>query len=107
MEETYTFIYCMIHDDGCIIKGNHPYVPDGYTMRHSDKCEYIDWYNMGVIKYNGCNFDIVEDVRINYDRYGGGFMFIGYTNTLTDTSGHIIENDLLDKWIEDIVANVE
>ena len=48
-------------------------------MRHCDKCESCDWYNMGVIRYIGSNFDIVESVTVDYDRYGGGFMFIGYT----------------------------
>ena len=70
----YTFIYCMMHDDGLIIEGNH-------TMRHCDNCEPCNWYNMGVIRYNGSTFDIVESVTVDYDRYGGGFMFIGYTDT--------------------------
>ena len=98
----YTFIYCMKHNDGCIIKGNHPYVPAGYSMRHSDHCESGDWYNMGVIRYNGSNFEVVEKMRVDYDRYGGGFMFIGYTNTLTDENGHRCENALLEKWVEKI-----
>jgi len=92
----------MMHDDGLIIEGNHPYVPEGYTMRHCDKCESCDWYNMGIIRYNGSNFDIVESVTVDYDRYGGGFMFIGYTDTLTDMKGNMVENDLLNKWIEEI-----
>lgn len=101
----YTFIYCMMHDDGIIIKGNHPYIPDGYFMQHSEKCESCDWHNTGLIKYNGSNFDVVERVRVNYDKYGGGFMFIGYTKTLTDENGNIVENELLDKWIENISKN--
>jgi len=101
----YTFIYCMMHDDGIVIKGNHPYVPEGYLMQHSNRCEPCDWYNMGLIKYNGSNFDIVEKVRIDYDIYGGGFMFIGYTDTATDEKGNVYKNDLLDKWIENISIN--
>jgi hypothetical protein len=96
----YTFMYCMIHDDGFIIRGNHLYAPDGYSTQHCDKCESCDWYNMGVIKYNGSSFDIVENMRVDYDRYGGGFMFIGYTDTLTDEKGATIENEELNKWIE-------
>jgi hypothetical protein len=92
----------MMHDDGFIIKGNHNYVPEGYYMIHSDKCESCDWYNMGVIKYNGSNFNVVENVRVDYNRYAGGFIFIGYTDTLTDETGNMIKNDLLDKWIHDI-----
>ena len=94
----YTFIYCTMHDDGCIIKGNHPYVPEGYSMRHSEECQSCDWVNMGIID---ANFDVVESVRVDYDRYGGGFMFIGYTDTLTDENGDMIQNDLLNKWIEE------
>jgi hypothetical protein len=90
----------MMHDDGFIIKGNHPYVPHGYSMRHSDQCELCDWCNMGLIKYNGYNFDVVESVRVDYDRYGGGFTFIGYMDTLTDEYGITIENEDLNKWIE-------
>lgn len=99
----YSFIYCTMHDDGCIIKGNHPYVPAGYSMRHSEKCESCDWYNMGVIRYNGYNFDVVETVRVDYDKYAGGFMFLGYTDTLTDENGNTIENDVLNKWIEEFL----
>ena len=98
-ESYYTFIYCMMHDDGCIIAGNHPYVPDGYSMQHSNQCESCDWYNMGVIKYDGSTFDIVESLRIDYDRYGGGFIFIGYTDTLTDEQGNPLKNDLLNEYI--------
>lgn len=106
MTEYYTFIYCTMHDDGFIITGNHPYVPQGYSMRHSNKCECCDWYNMGVIKYNGSNFDVVESVRVDYNEYCGGFMFIMYTDTLTDEKGDIlIQNDLLNKWIEEFSKN--
>lgn len=106
MTETYyTFIYCMIHDDGCIIRGNHSYVPNGYIMQHSTECESCDWYNMGVIKYNGSNFDIVKNLTVDYDKYGGGFTFSCYTNTLTDENGKIIENELLDTWIEYFSTN--
>jgi len=102
MSEYYTFIYCMLHDDGFIITGKHPYVPDGYFIQHSDKCESCDWCNMGVIQYTGSTFEIIERVRIEYDRYyGGGFMFGMYENTLTDEKGVNIENEVLDKWIRD------
>ena len=61
----YTFIYCMMHDDGLIIQSNHPYVPEGYIMQHCNNCESCDWYNIGVIRYNGSNFDIVESVLLS------------------------------------------
>ena len=101
MTDYYTFIYCMMHDDGCMIRGKHPYVPDGYSMQHANNCDPSDWYNMGVIKYNGSTFDVVESVRVNYDDYWGGFIFIGYTDTLTDENGNMLENDLLNEWIEE------
>jgi hypothetical protein len=101
----FTFIYCKMHDDGFIIKGNHLYVPDEYCMQHSDECDSSDWCNMGVIRYDGSGFDIVENLRIDYDRYFGGFTFSCYTNTLTDEEGNMIENELLDKWIEDVEKN--
>ena len=116
----YTFIYCKMHDDGCIIKGHHDYVPAGYSMQHSSDCESCDWYNMGIIKYNifidsndsidcndcNCvNIDIVKTVRVDYDIYDGGFMFCQYSNTLTDEKSNCIENEDLEKWIEDISTN--
>ena len=102
-DDYYTFIYCTMHDDGCIIKGNHPYVPEGYSMQHSEECKSCDWVNMGIID---ANFDVVENVRVNYDRYDGGFMFIGYRDTLTDENGNrMLQNDLLNKWIEEFIKN--
>ena len=120
----YTFMYCMIHDDGFIIQGNHDYVPYGYVMQHSQNCEFCDWYNMGVIavsnddndhndnkddnKHNDNNninnIKIIKSVRLNYDRYDGRFIFRLYLNTLTDDKGNSIEFDndddcILYKWI--------
>jgi hypothetical protein len=95
----YTFIYCMMHDDGCIITGNHDYVPEGYKMQHATNCESCDWYNMGIITNK---FDIIKAVRINYDRFGGGFTFAHYVDTLTDETGNTLVNEVLDDWIRDI-----
>ena len=118
MAEYYTFVYCMLHDDGCIITGRHQYVPEGYVMAHSPVCAHAnaclhanacthanacnsgDWYVMGVIQFNGTNFDIIEPLRVNYDDYGGGFIFRLFTNTLTDEKGNSMENKLLDDWID-------
>lgn len=95
----YTFFYCMMHDQGFIITGNQPYVPVDYFMEHSDKCEFCDWCKMGVIEYDGSTFDIIESLTFDYDRYGGGFTFSLYQNTLTDENGYTIENEVLDEWI--------
>lgn len=97
-QKMYTFIYCMMHDDGCIITGNHAYVPEGYAMRHATNCEPCDWYNVGVINEN---FDIIEAVRLNYDRFGGGFTFGHYVDTLTDALGNPLENKALDNWLRE------
>ena len=111
MEENtyYTLFYCTLHDDGFIIRGLHKYVPDNYDMKHSKKCESCDWYQMGVILYDGYFIKVIEQVRINYDRYGGGFRFIGYSGTVTDEIGNYLdidENSVLNKWIENI-ENIE
>jgi hypothetical protein len=95
----YTFFYCMLHDEGFIITGKHNYVPEGYAMQHSTNCESCDWYNMGVID---TNFKVIIGVRLNYERYGGGFTFGHYINTLTDTTGNKVENEALDTWIREI-----
>ena len=114
MTEYFTFVYCMLHDDGCIIKGRHQYVPEGYLMAHSPACLHAnacsthanactpgDWYVMGVIQSNDTSFDIIEPLRVNYDEYGGGFIFRLFANTLTDEKGNLMENKLLDDWIDD------
>jgi hypothetical protein len=103
MTDTFTLFYCMWHDDGFILAGNHISVPFGYVTRHSNKCNWCDWYKMGVIQANGTTFDVIERVRVDYDTYyGGGFKFCMYENTLTDEKGNAIENELLDTWIREI-----
>lgn len=100
--EYYTFIYCMYHDDGCIIKGNHQYVPASYIMSHSGKCESCDWYPMGIISFDGSHINIIDKVRTNYDKYNGGFKFTGYIHTLTDEYGNYLDretNSVLYEWI--------
>ena len=95
----YTFFYCMLHDEGFIITGKHNYVSAGYAMQHATNCESCDWYNMGVIDEN---FKVIIGVRLNYERYCGGFTFGHYINTLTDTAGNKVKNEALDSWIREI-----
>ena len=99
----FTFIYCMKHD-GAIITGRHKYMPEGYVIRHANNCESCDWYTMGVIDDN---FNIVERLRINYERYCGGFTFGHYVNTLTDEVGNPLENERLDTWLIETHANAK
>jgi len=61
---------------------------------------------MGVIRSNGPSFEIIERVRVEYDRYyGGGFIFRLYLNTLTDEKGNTVEDKALDSWIEGIAMD--
>ena len=99
--ETITFFYCMLHDDGFMIEGQHSYVPEGYVMPHSDKCEACDWCQMGVISYT-TEFEILEPVTFDYDRYGGGYTFRMYEQTLTDVKGCPVDNEALDAWIREM-----
>lgn len=114
----FTLVYCMLHDDGWMIKGHHEYVPYGYKPPHSpdniNKCECCDWYMMGVISYDGKNVKIIETIRINYDRFNGGFHFCQYPCEITDEKGNYIgyeyeydeeydEESPLYKWFDNIV----
>ena len=99
----YTFIYCMFHDDGCIIEGNHERVPANYCMAHSDRCDYGNWYIMGVIACAETEIKVVYRVRINYNPYNGLFPFIGYRDSLTNVLGEqLVMPEYLSNWI---VAN--
>jgi hypothetical protein len=109
---TFTFFYCMLHDDGFMIEGHHSYVPEGYVMAHSDKCDVCDWCQMGVISHTSYDptttfgstnaFEILEPVTFDYDRYGGGYTFRMYEQTLTDVKGCPVDNEALDVWIREM-----
>ena len=101
--ETITFFYCMLHDDGFMIEGQHSYVPEGYVMPHSDKCEACDWRQMGVVCHT-TEFEILEPVTFDYDRYGGGYTFRMYEQTLTDVKGCPVDNEALDAWIRELIT---
>ena len=103
-----TFIYCSLCDEGVMIEGQHDYVPDSYHMAHSERCEYIDWYNVGVIKCEEDRIRVVERLRINYDMCCGGFKFHMYMDSLTDEKGNNLEMDkdsILYKWLEETANN--
>ena len=119
---SFTFFYCMLHDDGFIIEGQHSYVPEGYVMPHSDNCEACDWCQMGVIchttvfypdafgstsfgstSFGSTNaFEILEPITFDYDRYAGGYTFRMYEQTLTDVKGCPVDNEALDAWIREM-----
>jgi hypothetical protein len=101
----YTLFYCKIHDCGCIIKGTHKYTPEGYKMAHATNCDTGDWCNMGILRYDGIVVSIIEQIRINYDRYGGGYQFNMYTDDITDEKGNSIimhEDTPLVRWFEEV-----
>ena len=101
----YTLIYCMMHDEGCVIKGHHDYVPYPYDMQHSSKCESCDWYEMGVISYNGKEIKIKKDIRVDYSRYGGGYQFNMYNDSFTNEVGKPIifdEESPIYVWFETV-----
>lgn len=69
-----TFIYCQHCDTGIMIECHRHYVPhdyaqNNYHMVQSMRCEYGDWYNVGVIKCEDVRIKVVERLRINYDRF--------------------------------------
>ena len=105
----YTFIYCITHDDGCVIKGNHHHVPGNYSMIHSHLYDSCEWNNMGVILDDGEFIDIIKQVRINYDKFGGKFKFNYYIDILTNELGyylHIDKNTVLYNWIQEKSKNM-
>jgi hypothetical protein len=109
MESHYTLFYCYMHDCGCVIKGEHEYTPLGYNMAHAENyarnCDTSDWYNMGVITYDGNKVNIIKQIRINYDRYGGGYEFNMYKDEFTDAEGNRIimeDESLLINWFEEV-----
>ena len=103
-----TFIYCTYCDDGIMIEGHHESVPPNYQMAHSTRCNYGDWYNVGVIKCEEDCVKVIERLRINYDICFGGFTFGHYMDTLTDEKGNNLEMDkesILYKWLEETAKN--
>ena len=109
MESHYTLFYCYMHDCGCVIKGEYEYTPIGYNMAHAEncarECDTSDWFNMGVITYDGNKVIIKKEVRINYDRYDGGYEFNMYKDEFTDAEGNriIMDDDApFVKWFEEV-----
>ena len=101
----FTLFYCVAHDCGCLIKGSHEFTPQGYTMAHATNCDKADWYNMGTISYDGVDVNIIKQVRINYDNYGGYYQFNMFTDDITDDVGNSIimhEETPLMKWFESV-----
>jgi len=51
---------------------------------------------------------VVERLRIDYNRFCGGFHFRGYLDTLADETGNNLEMDedsVLYEWIEETAKN--
>lgn len=100
----YTFYYCLDHDDGCLIKGDT--LPANFNQCGvSHQC---NWQKMGAIEYDGSVVEVVEDVRVSYERYMGGFEFMYYASTyldLFDEYTAIAKDSPLYKWFETMAGS--
>jgi hypothetical protein len=81
----YTFIYCVIHDDGYVTRGNYNTIPKKFYKK-TNQCGSCacDLVSMGIIKDNGDDFEIIKPVQFNYDMYGGGFKFEYFFHSISD-----------------------
>ena len=95
---TYTFYYCLDHDDGCLAKGD--IIPAGFNLCC---CHTCDWQYMGTITYDGTTVEISQPIDISYEKYAGGFKFIYYASACLDEVGNcypIPTDSPLYKWFE-------
>jgi len=63
---------------------------------------------MGAIEYDGSVVEVVEDVRVSYERYMGGFKFMYYASTyldLFDEYTAIAKDSPLYKWFETMAGS--
>ena len=70
----YIFLYCIIHDDGFVIRSENTEIPDNCNVTckcdGSDFCDFI--YN-GMLYVDELNIKEIDYIMRNYDVYGGGF----------------------------------
>ena len=95
---TYTFYYCLNHDDGCLAKSD---ILPADCNQYS--CHSCDWQNMGTITYDGTTVEISQQIDISYKKYAGGFEFIHYASACLDETGNhysIPTDSPLYKWFE-------
>lgn len=79
--QIYTFWYCNHHDEGFLIKdASTDVIPSWCNREHlcikkNHTCDDLDWYQKGVINYDGQEVVELENVHVNYQRDEGGFGF--------------------------------
>ena len=84
--EYYTFIYCMNHDDGIIIKSDEKYID--YENIECPGSKLCNFHNTGILSYNGKCINTIKSVQKNFDIYGGGFKFKYFMKNLMDINGN-------------------
>ena len=87
----YSFWYCTKHNTGFVIRDNNTqFVPDWHKMCCNGECCETDWYNKGIIEYDGIKVIELEKVQTYY---GGGYNFIQYILKINDIHGSIELDD--------------
>lgn len=106
IEETYNNHYCLL-----------PYKPPHTNYKLANVCDETDLYNMGIINFyenedsNEVEIRIVQDIRLDYDRFVNGTEFIHFYNKdtefITDTYGNeiVYKNNNLAEWFDYIQSN--
>ena len=120
-------VYCNIHDE-CYLRKSTSEDYDNYACLLTYKplhtkyklasvCDYTDLYNMGIFNFyedkktNKVDITIIEDVRINYSKFGNVIQFSDFynknTESITDGDGNEItyKNNNLAEWFEYIQSN--
>jgi hypothetical protein len=120
-------VYCKIHDS-CYLRQSSSedcnnyaclltYKPPHTKYELANVCDYTDLYNMGIFNFyenketNKVDITIIEDVRIDYGRFGNVTQFIDFynknTESITDECGNeiVYKNNNLAEWFEYIQDN--
>ena len=90
----YHFLYCIIHDDGFVVKSKTIDIPEDYNItckcEASNHCDFI--YN-GMLNSDGDNIKEIVPILRYYDKYGGGFEFSYYKS-------YFAKNSKIYKWLD-------
>ena len=101
----YTFIYCLSHDDGYVIRSHNKFcLNEEYKCCESSKI--CDFKIMGILQDDGITIKEIDSVRTIYTDYYGGFEFKFYMQNIIDEDMKYItipidEFPELKKWFED------
>jgi len=127
--DNFMLVWCRNHDVSYLVKCNdeefeNEEIPTSYIPPHANtdhlecRCEYIDWYNMGIINIienkdkTEAQITIIKDTQIDFTKFGSpDTQFIdfydGNTTCITDTFGNKIKykNENLAAWFQYIQNN--